>query len=152
MRPVLAIATRNILPNEDDDRDDVDDGACLNLLPTGSGTHFPKEKKKNTKKSHRKLEWWRGILLRTSLPQLLHYLVTFFLSLILLSILVLRPRSGAQAIVWYVLIPHIIQLTQFRLAQSPISLALADICAGTAVRTPSPASSTVSSSQANRAT
>jgi len=105
MRPVLAIATRNILPNEHDDRDDeVDDGedeeeeeeAYLNLLPTGSGTHFPKEKKKNTKKSHRKLDRWRDILFRIPLPQLLHYLVTFFLSLILLSILVLRPRSGAQ--------------------------------------------------------
>jgi len=85
MRPVLAIATRNILPNEhDDDDDDNDDGrsdeeAYPNLLPIGSGTHFPKEKKKNTKKSHRKLDRWRGKLLRTSLPQLLHYLVTLFL-------------------------------------------------------------------------
>ena len=116
MRPVLAIATRNILPNEDDNGDDDnDDGksdeeAYLNPLPTGLGTHFPKEKKKKKKRKNATKHWRAitadrrgGITLPLSLPQLFHYCVTSLLVVALLYIVVLRPASGAPgAIVSYV--------------------------------------------------
>jgi len=73
MRPILTISTCNVLPNDHDDDDDLDndeeeEDAYLNLLPTGA--HDLKRKKKNTNKSHGKLDWRRDIPL--SLSQLLH--------------------------------------------------------------------------------